>query len=233
MTTDVDVLPPDLAVFSTFHLRERGLRPRTGETPAAVEEWKYMSRRGTRHLWRLDQAVPIKPPAREAQSIPVSPETVLLAVWSVNRAAKRRRDAAASSYEQHQHGFAGHHRCKKQEYYDLKDRGLAWLAHYNHIAATHRHGQLVSWSGCGYRFHSTLLPPDIELPETDGSAVFIDAKPRISKELRLIDAVALLESLPSLISNFRRVMPAWQQRVGRAWQGTDDDDHDEDDIPGA
>lgn len=47
-------------LLTTAELNGRGLRPRTGEVPAAVEEWQCRSRSGTRHLWRLDQAVEVK-----------------------------------------------------------------------------------------------------------------------------------------------------------------------------
>ena len=78
-----------------------------------------------------------------------TPENILLAIWSVNRAAKRRLDAAEASYSGGLHGFAGHHKSEKDQYYRLKDRGTAWLAHYGHMVAAYRHGQLVVWTGAG------------------------------------------------------------------------------------
>jgi hypothetical protein len=217
-------------LYATTELRERGLRPKTGERPAKIEEWKYHSRRGTRHLWRLDQTVAVKPRNLIPAEIEPTAENVLRAVWSVNRAAKRRRDAAQSSYQQAMHGFAGRHREQKEEYYRLKDRGIAWLAHKGHVAPTHRHGQLVVWEGLGYSFHSTLAPQEGPLPETGEGAAFIEARPRSAKEMRLVDAVALLSGLNSLVSNYRRLAaPAYPKRV-RYRAGDEFDDEEDDDY---
>jgi hypothetical protein len=193
------------ALFSTASLKERGLRPRTGETPAKVEIWKYRGREGSRQLWRIDQAVEIKSRALVPTALDKTPENVLLAVWSVNRASKRRRDAAESAYGNDLHGFAKAHKGSKEHYYDITDRGIAWLAHHGHLSAAYRHGQLVVWVGGGYSFHSTLSPHGAELAAAGDGWVRLEAKPRGLKELRLVDAMALLGSLPSVVANYNRV----------------------------
>lgn len=207
-------LPAD-DLLTTKELAERGLKPRKGEAPAKVEEWNYYSRRGVRHLWRLDQAEPIKRREIAAAALPVTPENVLVAVWSVNRAAKRRRDAASACYSADAHGFAGHHRERKERYYLLKDRGVAWLAQRGQLTAVHRHGRLVVWEGGGFRFHSTLAPPDHQsLPNLGDDRVAIEAKPRSSREMRLVDAEALLSAVSADLSAFTRLA---SPRMARPW----------------
>src|SRR3954453_5883483 len=95
--------PPDV-LLTTTALRERSLKPATGEKPAKVEEWKFHSRSGVRHLWRLDQAVEIKRRVSVPVALDKTPENILLAIRSVNHAAKQRRNAAESSYHSDLHG---------------------------------------------------------------------------------------------------------------------------------
>jgi hypothetical protein len=219
--------PPDV-LLTTTALRERGLRPATGEKPAKVEQWKSHSRSGVRHLWRLDQTVEIKRRVSVPVGLDKTPANILMAIWSVNRAAKRRRDAAESSYHSDLHGFAGAHKEAKARYYRLKDRGIAWLAHHGHLTAAYRHSQLVVWLGGGFSFHSTLAPRDAALPETSAELVRMEAKPAGSREMRLVDAVALLEGLASVVTNYDQAQPAWAMpRLAprdRSYNWDDDED---------
>jgi len=50
---------------------------------------------------------------------------VLAATFTVNRAAKRMRNASQAHYVGRRHGLAGHNRRRKEELYELKDRGIA------------------------------------------------------------------------------------------------------------
>jgi hypothetical protein len=211
-------------LLSITTLRERGLRPRAGEAPTRIEQWSYRSRSGVRHLWRLDQTVDIKPRVLEPVTLEQTPANILRAVWTVNRAAKRRRDAAETAYGSRLHGFAGSHKRAKDQYYTLKDRGIAWLAHHGHLTATHRHAQLVVWSCDGYRFHSSLIPHDVQLPSGETDLIRQEAKPRDAAELRLIDAVALLERLPSVVTNYTRLSVPWQRKSQRLDVVSDEDD---------
>jgi len=108
--------PPDhpAETFSTAELRARGLRPRPGEKPAVIETWKFRSATGQRFRWSLTQATEIKPRILIAQPLDQTSANVLRAIWTINRAAKRRRDAAEYSYDREMHGFAGHHKRTTQ-----------------------------------------------------------------------------------------------------------------------
>ena len=103
-----------------------------------------------------------------------TPDNVLLAIWSVSRAAKRRRDAAEATYEGELHGFVGAHQEAKGRCYRLNDTGIAWLAHNGHLAAAYRHGHLVIRVGGGY-VHSTLIPHGAELTEAGDTLGWIKA----------------------------------------------------------
>jgi hypothetical protein len=52
---------------------------------------------------------------------PPSIENIGAALYEVNKAAKRRRDAASSCYESGVHGFAAHQKSVKESHYALKD----------------------------------------------------------------------------------------------------------------
>lgn len=45
---------------------------------------------------------------------------LLASIFAVNRAAKRRRDAAEQRYLATNHGFSGHNRAEKEQLYQLK-----------------------------------------------------------------------------------------------------------------
>jgi hypothetical protein len=155
--------------------------------------------------------------ARDAEAHRISatfdptPENVMRAVLTVNRAAKRRRDAAASSYEKGLHGFAGMHKIEKERCYRLKDIGIAWLASRGHLTAAYLNGHLVLWVGGDYSFHSTLLPRGAELPEMETEEVRIEAKPASAREMRIVDAVALLDKLNNVVGNYDRCQPKWMR----------------------
>lgn len=217
-------------LYSTKDLQERGLRPRTGETPAAIEKWQGVGRSGVRHLWRLDQTVEKVARSLIPATIEITPENVLRAVWSVNRAAKRRRDAASASYENAMHGFAGHHRREKEGYYRQKDTGIMWLAAAGHVTATHRHGGLVVWEGGGFSFHSTVAPLDADaLPDNGSEPIRIEARPRGSREMRLVDATALIARLTVDMAQFARLAaPRIARKPRLDWECDDLPDYEDD-----
>jgi hypothetical protein len=133
-------------------------------------------------------------------------ENILAAVFAVNRAAKRRRDAASTAYSAEMYGFAGHHSSEKRGLYELKDKGIAHLASEGVLACIGIHGRLAMWKGSGYTFHSTLHP--LPLPQViDGDLFLAEAKPRGSRrrEPRIKDARLLLESLGDRNSKFGRL----------------------------
>jgi hypothetical protein len=124
---------------------------------------------------------------------------LLVAIFTVNRAAKRQRDLAQKHYRNGMHGFAGSSRKRKEEYYDLKDRGIMSAHQAGQLSCEYRHGNLFLWRGEGYSFHSTLKPTGLEVLEmalNDGQQhLFIEAKPKGAKEPRIADAVYTLEGL--------------------------------------
>jgi hypothetical protein len=133
-----------------------------------------------------------------------TPENILAAIFAVNRAAKRRRDAASTTYSAELHGFAGFHSAEKRALYELKDKGIAYLASEGALVCIGIHGRLALWKGGGYRFHSTLHP--LPLPETiEGDLFLAEAKPRARKDPLIKDARLLLESLGDTRSGLGRL----------------------------
>jgi len=74
-------------------------------------------------LYSQSQIEPKRQP-RPGSAAPLTAENIGAALFEINKAAKRRRDAAQSAYQQRQHGLAGHHKRRKEAYYDLKNRVL-------------------------------------------------------------------------------------------------------------
>lgn len=159
---------------STAVLKQRGLRPKIGKTAAQIETWHNHASKGTRHLWWLDQATDIKSRVLAPIHREQTPHNILLAIWSMNRAVKRRRDAAEATYEGELCGFAGAHQEAKDRCYRLKDIGIAWLAHNAHLAAAYRLEQLVVRVGGGY-IHSTPVLHGAELTEAGDNLVRMKA----------------------------------------------------------
>jgi len=96
---------------------------------------------------------------------------LLAAIVSVNRSAKRYRDAAQKCYALKKHGFARQGRVTKEELYALKDRGIAEAFRLGRITPVLRKGGLIEYRGEGYCFHSTLLPVAIALAQSTDDTV--------------------------------------------------------------
>lgn len=134
-------------------------------------------------------------------------------------------------YHADMHGFAGHHRETKERYYNLKDRGIAWLAERGHFTAVYRHGGLVVWTGLGFSLHSTLMPRGGALETRGEVTVFQEAKPRSAREMRLIDAEALLDQLGVRLSEFDRcTTPSFKRRASVTRRMDIADEVDEEDY---
>jgi hypothetical protein len=174
----------------------------------------------------------------ERKSEPVCVD-LLAAIFSVNRSAKRYRDAAQKCYALKKHGFARQGRETKEELYALKDRGIAEAFRLGRITPMLRKGGLIEYRGEGYCFHSTLLPVDIALAQsTDDTILYVDAKPRGSAEVRMLDAKHTLSALPPAGDQFtRNELPTPpRQNIkphGNRYRGgwDDDDDDDADNLP--
>jgi len=134
---------------------------------------------------------------------------VLLAVWTLNRRAKRCRDLAQKYYVYGRHGFAGKMREEKERLYYLKSQALHWLVVEGRLQVTGnhtfagKHGKL--WSevlqGGGYIFHRPCPQSNAPVPTVNasppteenqvGAKLFtdlIEAKPKETSEARLEDA---------------------------------------------
>jgi hypothetical protein len=104
---------------------------------------------------------------------------VLAAVWTVNRAAKRRRDAAQACYQGRAHGFANSHKETKEQYYRLKSQALHYLLAEGklqvvgyHVFAGGNWAEVIK--GENYTFHRPCPPKQGEAVQLDG----IEANPR-------------------------------------------------------
>jgi hypothetical protein len=176
-----------------------GLRVRTGELPHAIVR---APRVGEFEVFRGDQVEAKKsPPMARAES--ATPENVARACWTVNRSAKRFRDAAQSTYRSRAHGLASTNKQRKDNLYLLKDRAIAWLATRGHLEFKRTHGGLSLFEGLGYSFHSRLLPPGRSPSDAESEPIKIEAKPKTSAEMRLIDADALIRTLDDHTQEFR------------------------------
>lgn len=156
-------------------------------------------------------------------AFPVTAGNILAAMFSVNRSAKRNRDAAQACYRSSAHGLAKYRRLQKELCYSLKDRGLVFLYRMGVVAATERHGSLTVYRGMGYCFHSPLSPDGVTLEQTQGD-VTVEAKPRKSTDMRLMDAIETLRQLVAPMDGFSR--SSYQPPVRQRWHSEYDDDDD-------
>lgn len=154
-------------------------------------------------------------------AFPVTPDNILAAMFSVNRSAKRNRDAAQACYRSSAHGLAKYRRLQKEMCYSLKDRGLVFLYKMGVVSATEKHGSLTVYRGMGYCFHSPLSPDGVTLEQTQGD-VTVEAKPRKSTDMRLMDAVETLGQLVAPMDGFSR--SPYQPPVRKRWHSEYDDD---------
>jgi hypothetical protein len=141
-------------------------------------------------VYRKDQVVA----KRKVTARPPQVVDVLAAVWTVNRAAKRRRDAAQACYQGRAHGFAKAHKETKEEYYCLKSQALHYLLAEGRLRVVGYHVfPAGNWAevlkGEGYTFHRPCPPQQGEAVQLDG----IEAKPRGRAEPRVKDALHTLE----------------------------------------
>jgi hypothetical protein len=209
--------------------RNSGLRIPDGLEPVEWRSWKY----GHFGLWRESDLVPV---AKRTEKPPRAID-LLAAVFCVNRSAKRYRDAAGDCYESGTHGLAKAAKQRKERLYGLKDRGIAEAFRQGSIQFVGRNGTLALYRGEGYCFHSRLLPPGQSEEHDDADApIFVEAKPKGSKEARLKDAVFTLEPLPTpdgftvlSLPKYSRtsVHDIWDDDE-ECWDDDWDDEYDED-----
>lgn len=142
----------------------------------------------TTALYRESDTLPIKSPG---PGVPPKDIDVLKAIWAVNKAAKRYRDSGQKHYRHRQHGFAGWARERKEELYDLKDRGIKWAVEAGLLALEGIIHNMAVYRGGGYCFHSFEIPEaqwkDLSSGPLDEN-IFIESRPRVASEARLKDA---------------------------------------------
>lgn len=172
--------------------RQLDLVPRAGEEPRRIRRFHYG---GEGHLYAREQMRPLqirrKPIPR---LVGATVANVLLACFTVTRTAKRLRDAATRCYKRGAFNFATYHSERKGEMYRLKTNALCWFIARGAVQPEGLVGSMTIWRGNGYCFHSPIGP--VSLETLSAEAVFVEAKPKTKAEMRLIDAVALLQSLP-------------------------------------
>lgn len=205
-----------MTALSTTAWREQGYRIRKGEVPHVMLRRRLYDAGKTVEyaVYREDQVEPLRATRlRPAEPLRLTKENVLASIFAVNRSAKRYRDGASKAYAKHAHSAAQKCKAKKESLYELKDRGIAFAFSQGWIAAEGVHGGLVAYRGSNYCFHSTLFPDQVTLPTSEGTQlIFVEAKPRGSKDLRLCDAEATLLQLPAPSGFDRLESPAYSER---------------------
>lgn len=115
---------------------------------------------------------------------------LLEAIWLVNKAAKTQRDLASTYYGAGMHGFAGNSRSRKEKYYGLKDRGIAFALSDGVLDWRGWHGNMSVVEGEGFRFHTRLRPKDAPERPNDSEFWMAEASSRrFSRKYRLKDAI--------------------------------------------
>ena len=143
---------------------------------------------------------------RESDCVPMPAFTVvptveidlLLATFTVNKAAKRYAYSALSNYRDGQHDLARHAKHTKAKLYALKDKGIAEAYRQGRLCFVGTHAKMGLYRGEGYCFHSTLIPLSCEFIDVPQKSVLAETMPRGAKEGRLPDAVHTLEVLPTI-----------------------------------
>jgi len=161
---------------------------------------------GVYPVYALEETEPVRQAPPPVAGDPNDPAALLAAIFSVNRSAKRFRDAASSCYAKEVHGLAKANRQRKERLYSLKDVGVAAAFRAGYLRAVGMQGGLCIYREMGYCFHSTLRPRDACFPEgqIENGRLFVEAKPRTATDTKLRDAIALLASLPQELDGFKR-----------------------------
>jgi hypothetical protein len=219
-------------VVSKPEALRRGLSVTSEAQPVA---W----RRGEHSRWPLFRLSDCKP-KRKASTRPAAEIDILLATFTVNRAAKRYRDAASVHYRDRRRGLSQTSKEKKEWLYELKEAGIAegYLTERLSFVGI-AHG-LALYRGECYCFHSCLLPRTaiVEDQGGGGERILIEAAQKGAREARLKDAELTLSRLPDPPDEIfdrlpqpkmARQRPQWERRGGCGHERRSDfpDDHDD------
>ena len=175
--------------------RRRGLSVPRNAHPAGLARYPVrMTGVAEYDLFRLSDCVP----KRKVRQTPPTEVDILLAVFTVNRAAKRYRDAAQTHYRGRRHGLAQHAKRVKGTLYELKEDGIRFAYGEGRLQFVGPHANLAVYRGEGYCFHSCLVPEDVPMPkgeELQEDALFVESAPRGTGEARLKDATSTLKGI--------------------------------------
>jgi hypothetical protein len=106
---------------------EEGMRLRKAATAAAYVFAPGGSGKSQHYeLYTIEQVEP-KRRIRPGKALPLTPGNLGAALFEINKAAKRRRDAAESAYRHRKHELAARRKGEKDSLYQLKDRVLQKL----------------------------------------------------------------------------------------------------------
>jgi hypothetical protein len=177
---------PKIAISKSAWLK-LGFSVRPGEPAHATVSGRVGDKHRSWWVYREDQVRPKRVFQPQApQIIPI-----LSALWAINRAAKRFRDAASSHYAHHQHGLSSFAKEKKQTLYQSKAQALYYLVQDGtlqhsgyHCFSDDKWAEVLT--GSGFTFHRPCEAPDQLSTRFIGN---IQAKPRSAHEPRLCDAI--------------------------------------------
>lgn len=177
-------------ILSRSEAGRRGMRLKANEIPVGSKHTQRFGRSLRYDVFRVS-SFEQKPQRKE---IPAQQIDLLLAIFTVNKSAKRYRDSAQSQYQHGNHGFAGHSRSTKEWLYDLKDAGIAQAFAEGLLQLEASHGGMAVYRGGGYCFHSFLVPEGVEYKASDDTFEK-EASPKTAREARLKDAEFTLAQL--------------------------------------
>lgn len=219
-------------IFSKTEGKEKGLKLNSGAEP--VHQRYLRKAKGYYDLYRASDFSPAK--ERRTHS-PVMVD-FLCAIFTVNRAAKRFRDAATKLYESSFHSLSQANSKRKKRLYALKDAAIREAYRRGLLQPMAIHGGLVLYQGSGFCFHSSQVPVEFQdkLPnEADGEVFFRESVPKSSAEVKLKDAEFTLSACVSSNDGFatlevpRIAAPQLQisPLIGEAVHDFSDDDSDD------
>lgn len=160
-------------------------------------------------------------------------ERILEAIFAINRAAKRRRDAASSNYEKGNHGFARYQSDEKDSLYTKKEKGILIAISLGLLKFNGLHGNMAVWNGGGYSFHSSLAPKGTTFNEEQDYHIS-EAHPKRTNELRLVDAKATIDALTAPtaeelnlitveIPRFKKPLKSFLNTINEEWDDEDEE----------
>lgn len=155
--------------------------------------------------------------------------SVLAALFTLNRRAKRCRDLAQSYYQERMHGFAGDMKLEKERIYALKEQVLHHLVEAGVLVGGKYHRfEFGNWAevleGQEYRFHRPCPP---RKPGEGDLIESVEAKPKEAGEPTVEIAYEVVTKF--LVGKERVAVYQWPPKVGSRCRDSWDDSEDEDD----